>query len=435
MLLPFVVAASAGISLVLILGRSYHLLILLVIAGGWLQAPLISLTQSDAFQYLDDVPAAVLVVAAAIRAFGMQDKRLHRALVLMLVLVLLVGIGFLRSPDADIGIAQARQVLMPFGLVFAGFVYRDKIAWSKVNNYLLLFVALTVAWVLTEEAMQAPLLDPAWYHVNVVGGNPQSMRMGLPPAYYADGVSGELAFRPGGPFMNPPVMGFLLGVGAFAAVARLRGIARLGMLAAIGVSLFFAYARAGILIFLVVTAVYFIWVKLGKFAGVVAAAGLAGYLFTTFVEQGNTVSHTDGLFSGFMLGLQSPIGLGFGTTGYQAALEGASTGVGSESLLGLYFAWMGWAMIIAAVLLLLHLWKLLRRLPRAESLPVWLSVAFVLAVASSESASSVASTPTLWLLVGSVLAMGARPKREALPGHRAVGGHLPARPPLSHSRY
>lgn len=435
MLLPFVVTASAVISLVLILGRSYHVLILLVIAAGWSQAPLISLTRSDAFQYLDDVPAAVLVVAAAVRAFNVPDRRLNRAFLLMLALVFLVVLGFLRSPDTEIGIAQARQVLMPFGLIFAGFVYRHDIAWSKVFKYLLLFVGVTVAWVIAEEIRQAPLLDPVWYHVNVVGGNPRSMREGLPPAYYADGVSGgELAFRPGGPFMNPPVMGFLLGAGAFAAVAKLRGLVRLGMLAGIAVALLFAYARAGILIFLVVTAVYFIWLKVGKHAGLVTGFAMAGYLFITFVEQGNTASHSDGLFSGFMLGLQSPLGLGFGTTGYQAALEGASTGVGSESLLGLYFAWMGWPMVIAVVLILIRLLHLLRRAPKNRSLPVWLAVAFLIAVASSESASSVASTPTLWLVVGAVLAMRVPPKRKPLAARKAVTGHMQARLPLSYPR-
>ncbi|PNI08798.1 hypothetical protein CXX84_09440 [Arthrobacter sp. AFG7.2] len=433
-LLPFVVTASAAISFVLILGRSYHVLVLLIIAAGWSQAALISLTRSDAFQYLDDVPAAVLVTAAIIKAFSAPDKRLHKALALMLVLVLLAGIGYLRSPDGEIGIAQARQVLMPLGLVFAGFVYRNDIRWTKISSYLLVLAGLTVVWVLVEEVMQAPLIDPAWYHVNVVGGNPDSMRMGLPPAYFADGVSGgDLTFRPGGPFMNPPVMGFLLGLGAFAAVAKLRSFARLGMLAAIGVSLFFAYARAGMLIFIVVTVVFFIWVKVGKYAGILVGLGLGSYMFATFVEQGNTASHSDGLFSGFMLGLQSPIGLGFGTTGYQAALEGASTGVGSESLLGLYFAWMGWPMIAATLLLLVHFGKLLGRVPKARSLPVWVAVGFLLAVASSESASSMASTPVFWLIVGSVLAMRAPVKAHYRPVPAALAPRTP-RSPLPSSR-
>jgi hypothetical protein len=427
-LLTFVVAASAVISFILILGRSYHVLILLVIAAGWSQAPLISLTRSDAFQYLDDVPAAVLVAAAIVKAVSASDRRLHKALALMLVLVLLVGIGFVRSPDSAIGFAQARQVLMPLGLVFAGFVYSDEIRWPKVSKYLLLLAGLTVAWVLIEEVLQAPLIDPVWYHINVVGGNPRSMRMGLPPAYFADGVSGgDLAFRPGGPFMNPPVMGFLLGLGAFAAVTKLRGFARLGMLAAIGASLFFAYARAGMLIFIVVTVVYFIWVKVGKYAGVVVGLGLGAYMFTTFIEQGNTASHSDGLLSGFMLGVQSPVGLGFGTTGYQAALEGASTGIGSESLLGLYFAWLGWPMIAAALLLVVHLGRLLRKVPKAGSLPVWLAAGFLLAVASSESASSMASTPVFWLIAGSVIAMRVplKPQSRAVP--EAVGSLPSAR--------
>jgi hypothetical protein len=401
-----IVAASAVTSLLLLAGRHHHLLIGLIVLAGWSQAALIGITQSSAFQYLDDVPAAVLIVAASIRALTASDRGRHLALLLMFALGILAGVGLARSPDMAVGFAQARQVLMPLGLVFAGFVFREDVRWRKVQGSVLVFAGLTVLWVIAEEIMQAPLVDPVWYYLNVVGGSYSGMRQGLPPAYFADGVAGTVpAFRPGGPFMNPPVMGFLLGLGAFAAVARLRGFGRVLMLALIGGALLSAYARAGILIFLVVTAIYFIWLKVGKYAGIVVALGLGGYLASTFLEQGNTASHSDGLFSGLTLGVQSPIGLGFGTTGYQAALEGTSTGVGSESLLGLYFAWMGLPMIVAVLVILLRLWRLLVRVPKVDSLPVWVAIAFILAAASSESASSIASTPVLWLLVGAALAV------------------------------
>ena len=130
---------------------------------------------------------------------------------------------------------------------------------------------------------------------------------------------------------------------------------------------------------------------------------------------------------------ETAAGLGFGTTGYQAALEGASTGVGSESLLGLYFAWIGWPMIAAALVLLVYLGKLLRRVPRSQSLPVWLAVGFVLTVASSESASSMASTPALWLTLGSVVAMTVPLKLQARPVHAAAGPYFQQRPMLQRS--
>lgn len=413
MLLLVIVAASITLSLALVVSRSYHLLIGIIVAGGWAQSPLISLTHSSEFQYIDDMPAAILVGAAVVSSMTRKDKNVHKALLLLILLVALTAIGVVRSPDIGVGIAQARQVLMPFGLVFAGFVYREDIKWPNVMGVVLFFAALTVAWVFVEEFMQTPLINPTWYYVDVIGGTPYSLRMGLPPSYFADGVDGGLpTFRPGGPFMNPPTMGFLLGLGAFAAVSRMRGFVRLAFLAATAAALMFSYARAGILVLLVVTVIYFIWVRVGKYAGVLVGLGMGAYMVSTFVEQGNTASHADGLLSGFMLGLKSPIGQGFGTTGYQALLEGAAGGAGGESLLGLYFAWMGWPMILAALVCLLRLWKLLRRTPKAESLTIWVAIAFLLTVASSESASSITSTPVLWLIGGSVLAMSVPPKPE-----------------------
>jgi hypothetical protein len=50
-----IVAASAVTSLLLLAGRHHHLLIGLIVLAGWSQAALIGITQSSAFQYLDDV--------------------------------------------------------------------------------------------------------------------------------------------------------------------------------------------------------------------------------------------------------------------------------------------------------------------------------------------------------------------------------------------
>lgn len=338
-----------------------------------------------------------------------KNGRDKRALALFAVLLMLVAIAFSVSPDYSIGLAQARQVVMPLGLVFAGFVLRHEIPWRSVQKTIIFFSLVAIIWVYAEEVKQAPLLDPVWYYLDGLGASETSLRSGLPPAYYADGVGGKTVFRPGGPFMNAPVLGFLLGLGAYAGVARLSGISRLIFLALTALALYIAYARAGLLIFAIVTIIYFIWLKVGRFAGILVAVGLGAFMTLTFLDQGNTASHSDGLLSGFLTGITHPLGLGFGTTGYQAALESGSAGVGSESLLGLYFAWLGWPMIAGVLFFVAALVVRLRVLSRKASLPVWCAVAFLLAAASSESASSISSTPLLWLLCGSVLALAAKP--------------------------
>ena len=426
MLLPVVVSLLVIVSVLLVVSRSYHLLVWVIIAAGASQAVLLSLTHSVVFQYIDDIPAAILVLAAAVSTLVSGRKAQRKALLLLALLVLLAATGIARSPDIGVGLAQARQVLMPLGLVFAGFVYRDAIPWPRVANYVLFFAAITVLWVLAEELLQQPIIDPTWYYIDVVGGSPSGLRMGLPPSYIADGIGGGgTVFRPGGPFMNPPVMGFLLGLGAYAASTRLRGTLRLVFLASIGSALAFAYARSGIVIFIAVTVVFLIWLKVGKIAGAIVGLAAGAYVVSIFLAQGNTASHSDGLLSGFTSGIRSPLGLGFGTSGYQALLEGGSSGAGSESLLGLYFAWLGWPMIVATLACVLHLWKLLRRSPRRESLPIWLTIAFVLTIASSESASSMASTPILWLIIGSVLATAAPAKTVSSSHARLRPRHEP----------
>ncbi|WP_139346741.1 hypothetical protein [Sinomonas mesophila] len=430
-----VLALYALACLLVLAVKDYTVLLLAAVAAGLLQAPLLSLTHDTAFQFVDDIPAALVLVGAVLTALGGRLRSGRRALLLLAALLGLVAFGVARSPDIGVGLAQARQVLLPLGLVFAGYVLRDRIRWRVLYGGVAVFAAAAVAWTLTEEAIQAPLIDPVWYYVEAVGGKPSSLREGLPPAYFADGVGGETVFRPGGPFMNPPVLGFFLGLGSLAARFAIHSMplrwAFYGMTA---LALFFSYARAGILIFLVLTVVYMIWVKLGRFAGTATGAMLGLYLAATFIEQGNTASHSKGLGDGLMAGVTSPLGIGFGSTGYQAALEGAENAGVSESLLGLYFAWLGLPMIIAVVAYAWACWRRILAAPRKLTSTLWVSLAMALGAASSESASSMAATPVLWFVCGAVLVSAPQTRRAVSrrrsPSLRMLRSWDPGRVPL-----
>lgn len=398
----------------LVIGRSWTLLACFTVVCGFAQVPLIALFESNSVQFIDDIPAAMLVLVGIASLFASRDPRDRTALGIAFAALAIVAYATVRSPDLIVGIAQARQVLLPFGLVIAGFALREKIQWRQLWNTVLVISVLTAAWMIFEEIVQAPLLDPVWYYTEAIGGSHASMRNGLPPAYFAD-VAGGTVFRPGGPFMNPPVAGFILGAGSYAAMRNCRGGTRGFILLLIAVALAFATARAGIVIFAIVTVVFFAWNKLGKFAGALISMAFAAYALVVFLEQGNTSSHTDGLLTGVMTALRQPLGVGFGVTGYQASLSGAEVGAGSESLLGLYIAWLGLPALIAVVLVLISLIRRLSRTPRGDSLNIWIALAMLTTAAVSESASSAATTPALWMAVGFALAQRPMPQLVSEP--------------------
>lgn len=425
-----IVAASTFISLALVLGRSWTLLLCFTLISGLMQAPLMAIFESSSVQLLDDVPALILIGVAAVFALQSPNRHDRGALLVFVALMGLIAFALVRSPEMGVGFAQARQIIMPIGLVLTGFVMRDKFDWPRVWRFVLALAMISAVWVIIEEILQAPLINPVWYYVEGVGARAETLRNGLPPAYYADGVGGEVAFRAGGPFLNPPITGFLLGIGAYAAAVSTRGITRVVALLILAGALVACYARAGLVIYAVVIFVYLAWVYVGKFAGVIVTGAFASYAAVVFLEQGNTASHTDGLLTGFQTALTSPLGLGFGTTGYQAVLDGAAAGVGSESLLGLWLAWLGWPMLAAIALVAVALVRRLRVAPKAASRPIWLAVAAITVAAVSESASSLAATVPMWVTVGFVLATFS-PRRENGPSRNrlpASAGTLSARP-------
>ena len=405
-----IAVSFALLCLVLAVGASPHLLVAVAMLAGFGQAVSLTWTQERSIQFCDDIALAVLVGYALVSP-GRVPGHPRRW---FLLAAALTALALARSPDLGVGLAQARQVLLPVGLIFAGYVLRDRLQWRPLLRLALFLAFGVVAWMITEELLQRPVVDPYYYYVDIIGADPLTLRSlpGYGPisgAYIAD-VPGGTIFRPGGPFLNPPAAGFFLGLGSYAAMRLLTGPARVAALLLIAGGLAMAYARAGMLIFAATVVMSWLWRRAGRGPTIAVGVMAAAFVASIFLTQGNTASHSDGLISGFMRGATTIIGGGFGSTGYQAALAegGANDGAGTESLLGLYFAWLGVPAILVALVTLIRLWRNLRASDRADSVSIWLAVGFVATVATSETASSMAATPLLWLLLGAAL-RGATP--------------------------
>ncbi len=357
-----------------------------------------------AFTLMDDVAALLVVAVALLHALRFKSKRNTRALLVLLGIGLVVAIAALRASDFGTGLGQARQVFIPIGLVFAGFVLWDRINWRRLLIFIGVLGVGAAIWMIIEGAIEYPIVYPTDSMQLRLGdtSNRVVLRNGLPPAYYADGVvAGQPIFRPGGPFMNPPTAGFFLGL-ATLGVAHFRSIVmRIAGYSLIAIALLESFARAGILIAACVVIAYFSWRVLGRTVTFVSVVVAAVLLFAPVASQGRTAAHSDGLFYGFLHGATTIIGDGFGTYGWQA--DGAADGIG-ESLLGLYSAWMGIPLIAAIVWLLWRVGKAHFRTFGMSNRYVWFVVGFVAAAGLSETASALSATGVAWLLVGVVIA-------------------------------
>jgi hypothetical protein len=372
-----------------------HVLVSLLLVAGLLQAPLVSLLQAPSLLVVDDVIASYVVAVAVLS--GRKS-----AILFMTAVLLVVAAQVDWAASSSVSLEQARQVLLPLGLATAGWSWRSELRWVPIVKTALAVALLTSIWVCLEEFRQRPLMDPTWYFLSAQGGSPIDLRLGLPASYIADGIGGLTVFRPGGPYFNPPISGFILGLGAFAAITRTEwGRHQRIAVGFIGLALVFAYARAGLLIFAAVTIAYWAWTRLGRSAGLLLGIVVAAYAYLTFVRQGNTASHVNGFRGGVVAALQNPLGGGFGGSGYQSHLASGVSGVGSESLLGLYAAWLG---LPALGLVFWVVYRLLTNLITVgrtkDALIQFVGLAFLLAAASSESASAMSGTPVLWMLLG-----------------------------------
>lgn len=398
-----VVVAWVLVSAVLMFSRRLTPLACLVVVSGAIQGPLIAIAQDPLFKLIDEIPVIGLITAALVRALIFKQFRAHTVLVIVGLVGVLCIVAVLRSPDSWVAIIQARQVLLPVGLVAAGFILRNAIDWRLLLRLCVGIALFVASWMIVEEILQAPLMDPTWYYLNSVGGAEHSFRQGLPPSYYSD-IGDQVVFRPGGPFFNPPTAGFVLGLGVFGLIKYTTGTLRIVGISVLGVALAFSFARAGILIATSSSVLFWIWHRLGRVWALSLGGVGAVAVAIVFLKQGNTASHANGLLAGVVKGITSIIGINFGTTGYQASFEsGGSSNIG-ESLLGLYVAWLGIPMLVVILFSIVLIVRKLFTVPSADSALLWLAAGMIAAAAFSETASAASATPVLWMLVGLALA-------------------------------
>lgn len=398
-MLGLVVAVLATVAAALLCRwRGIHVVVNLLIALGMFQAVAVTLVQDSALSVADDATAGVLILWAVGHALRRPSTGRTASLVVLGLCGALAVVALIRSPDPTVGVVQARQVAVPVGLVFAGSVLRDRIQWVPVLRWTVGLTLAAAAYALGEWVVGGPLLDPTYYyleHASAAG----RLRDGLPVSYVADTPSGAIV-RSGGPFLNPPSLGFFLASGVVASLL----LGYLLPLAVLAAGLAVAFARAGIVISGMASVVAWTWERFGKWISLTLALAAGGALTLLFLRQGNTASHAQGLVTGVQYALEHPFGEGFGNTGYQAALAPGDLhhDLGSESLIGLYAVWLGLPalLLFAGVLVRLLVTLSRQRLSASQS---WAAIAVLVAAAVSETASSLSATALLWLICGATL--------------------------------
>ena len=376
-----------------------HWFIWAILLAGLCQSSLITYTKLPFMKSLDDLGASLLIAIGCLFAL---KYRSFKAIFVFLYVCALCFIALLRGNDFSTSFTQMKQVIFPGGFIFVGYVLQKKLDWNKIMLGQVIFAVIAALWTIIEWFLGKPLIDP-FIQYQVLEETPL-VRDGLPFSYVYDTANGGIAIRSGGPFMNPPMTGFFLGCGIACAVIlglRTRYMRYWIIVPILAWATYTAYARAGLLIFVMVTLVPLLWRILGRFVALVVTFVGALYVASDFLQQGNTASHAIGLQSGLLvLVTGSPLGLGFGSTGYQAFLsDSIDSAAGSESLIGLWATWLGlpfMALLFYASLRLIFA-TLLSSKP---DLILLTALATFLAAGLSETASSTTASMVLWLISG-----------------------------------
>jgi hypothetical protein len=395
-------------------------LALMLFVMSAIQRAVFALTGAGVALYLDDIVLVTMALMTVYRLF--RTGRHARWLIVGGVLIVIaVGLGFVRASGTDIGVYQARQVLVPAILVlFGSTLSREELL--RLKPVVVTFGVIAAIYALLEQADFRPLA-PSSYGGFQSTGEMTTYGRDFPGFYYYyyDGTS--YFVRSGGFLLNPPSLGMYIAAalgwlwyGRNRDEPKIRTVF-ISIILIAGTTV--TMARGGFVILGILLLQPWILRKAGKLGFLLVGGVLAAVAFSQFVTAGNSAKHSDGALYGFAYSLTNPLGGGFGTAGNAVHTLTEEVGEAGESLTTVFLTACGW-IALALVIALLY-----RGLTRRGGIPgAALTAALVVAI-FSETAAGLDAAAFIWVLGGAALGHAATPRQggntSALLAYETVG--------------
>ncbi len=417
--------ASSCLLTIIVLTEASLLAGLVVLAlAGITQAAAAIWFPSPTTLYLDNLPFVLIVIYTVILAI---KWRFVTELRILGVVLLLVVIALVRAGITSAAIYQARQVLVPFLIAFAGYLavrlstrnpqYKPRI--DILTKFAVGLASVTCVYMLVEYIWGPPLNPLAAYRLNPFTEHFAIIDGYLGNYLFYPGNTGHFIIRLGGPLMDPPITGIFIGGAAVIAFWQYWHRRHIGMLILCIASILAVlgtYARGGILVAVVGIGFPLLVRYTNRTLAVVIVTIVAVYVGAKIGQEGSSVRHYDGLVAGLTRAFHYPLGQGLDAIG-DVTKRSAGSGEG-ESLAAIPFAAIG---LPAVALYLAALWGLFRG-ASIQNWPAALGLGMLLCTLFTESASSLAGTVVIWSFCGIGLALAAKhePILVGSTGHRRL---------------
>lgn len=389
-------------------------ILVLMIYVGAVQNAVVSLSSSAGrITLVDDL----LLILAFLLAMVRQVARPRLRLAAIGVYVALCLLALVRA-TVPFGLAFEvfRQVLVPALLVVIGLVITPR-EWRNTLRAWSVVTVVNIVYMLIE-VRTGPILDPTAFVVNSGDESIILQYQGLPGYYTYWNSAGEPALRTGGLFLNPPIAGLAVGIGAVAMFHTMRSRLRWFVVIGAFFAVYFSFSRAGMLILGLGLLIPWISRLLGRFLTTLLALSGGVVFFNLFAADGGSKAHVDGFMQGVEAALSSPVGEGFGSAGniIKTSIRASES---SESLIGIFLVATGLVGLLFVSVMTAVLARVVWRSMRTHWEPA-LAVTALVVAAVAETVGALAGAAPMWIAVGLAFRIGT--SRPGSPG----GSHVPS---------